>query len=293
MDAATAFTTPPTPPTPPHDARGRSLRARLHHVIWDHDTPSARAFDVALIVAILLSVAVVTLDSVASLASRHGVAFQVAEWTFTVLFTLEYVARVWTHPRPGKYARSFFGLVDLLAVLPTYLTAVFPPSRFLIAFRILRVLRVFRIFKLAQYVSEASVLTSALRASRYKITVFVSTVLTVVVAVGALMYLIEGKDAGFTSIPTGIYWAIVTLTTVGYGDIAPETVLGRFVASALMVLGYGIIAVPTGIVTMELDRAARRAGANQPAGASRSCRRCRLDLHDADARHCKRCGERL
>jgi voltage-gated potassium channel len=264
-----------------------SLRQRLHSLIYEHDTPAERAFDVVFIGAIVLSVLVVMLDSVAEFSQRWGHAFQVAEWSFTVLFTIEYVLRVWAAEHPRRYARSFFGVVDLLALLPTYLSVVFPAGRFLIAFRILRVLRVFRILKLATYVREASVLTSALRASRQKIIVFISTVLTVVVVVGSAMYLVEGPGSGFTSIPIGIYWAIVTLTTVGYGDVAPQSVLGRLLASALMVLGYGILAVPTGIVTLELQRASR-AGE-----AARRCIDCGLDRHEADAIHCRRCGARL
>lgn len=268
------------------DGSARPLKARLHDVIYKHDTPAERWFDVAVIVAIVVSVVVVMLDSVASLRQRHGTLFHVAEWAFTILFTLEYVARLWTADRRLRYATSFYGVIDLLAVLPTYLIVVFPAGRFLVAFRILRVLRVFRILKLAHYVREASVLSTALRASRYKITVFVSTVLTIVVVVGSLMYLVEGPASGFTSIPQGIYWAIVTLTTVGYGDIAPVTFLGKALASAVMVLGYGIIAVPTGIVTLELDRAAR-------AGDARRCPRCGMGRHEPDANFCRRCGSDL
>jgi voltage-gated potassium channel len=264
-----------------------TLRQRLHSLIYEHDTPAERAFDVVFIGAILLSVLVVMLDSVASISARWGRELQVAEWAFTALFTVEYVLRVWAANEPARYARSFVGIVDLLALLPTYLSVLFPAGRFLIAFRILRVLRVFRILKLATYVAEASVLTSALRASRQKIIVFVCTVLTVVVVVGSAMYLIEGPESGFTSIPTGIYWAIVTLTTVGYGDVAPATTLGRIVASALMVLGYGIIAVPTGIVTLELQRATREGG------GVRRCTDCGLERHEPDAIHCRRCGARL
>jgi voltage-gated potassium channel len=264
-----------------------SLRERLHSLIFEHDTPAERAFDVVFIAAIVLSVLVVMLDSMAGFAERHGVWLARAEWAFTALFTVEYVLRVYAARERWRYARSFFGIVDLLALLPTYLSILFPAGRFLIAFRILRVLRVFRILKLATYVREASVLRSAMQASRPKIIVFVSTVLTIVVVVGSLMYLIEGANSGFTSIPQGIYWAIVTLTTVGYGDIAPTTVLGRFVASAVMIMGYGIIAVPTGIVTLELQKASRAAPQLV------RCQACGLDTHDADARFCKRCGAGL
>jgi voltage-gated potassium channel len=265
----------------------RSLRTRLHDIIFQHDSATERAFDIVLIATILASVLVVMLDSVSSIASRNRALLNAAEWVFTVLFTVEYLLRLWTSPHPLRYARSFYGIVDLLAVLPAYLAAIFPPARFLLALRVLRVLRVFRILKLAHYVQEAAVLSAALRASRHKITVFVATVLTIVVVVGSLMYLVEGAASGFTSIPQSIYWAIVTLTTVGYGDIAPETTLGKLLASALMVLGYGIIAVPTGIVTLELDRASRQATVRRP------CPGCGVDRHDLDARYCQYCGTQL
>lgn len=265
----------------------RSLRHRLHDTIFQHDDPAERAFDVVLIVAILLSVAVVMLDSVASIAARYGTLLYVAEWFFTILFTVEYLLRLWTARRPLAYARSFYGVVDLLSVLPTWLSIFFPPGRFLVAFRVLRVLRVFRILKLAEYVEQGAVLAAALRASRYKITVFVSTVLTVTIVVGSLMYLIEGSASGFTSIPQSVYWAIVTLTTVGYGDVAPASPLGKALAATLMIMGYGIIAVPTGIVTLELDRASRASD------TKRVCPGCGVARHDADATFCKHCGTQL
>ena len=265
----------------------KPLRERLHDLIFQHDDPAERAFDVVLLAAILLSVLVVMLDSVGAIRLRFGAELRMAEWVFTVLFTIEYVLRLWTAKQPWRYARSFYGIVDLLAVLPTYLAIVFPAGRFLIAVRVLRVLRIFRILKLARYVSEAAVLGTALRASRFKITVFVSTVLTVVVVVGSLMYLIEGPGSGFTSIPESIYWAIVTLTTVGYGDIAPVSPVGKSLASLLMILGYGIIAVPTGIVTLELDRASRLPIARRP------CPGCGVERHDTDARYCRYCGSEL
>lgn len=266
----------------------RHLRQRLHDVIMQHDSPAERAFDVAVIGAILLSVLVVMLDSVASISARYGGALYAAEWFFTILFTLEYLLRLWTARDRGAYARSFYGVVDLLAVLPTYLSVLFPPGRFLVALRILRVLRIFRILKLAEYVEQGAVLTAALRSSRYKITVFVCAVLTIVVVVGSLMYLIEGPSAGFTDIPQSIYWAIVTITTVGYGDVAPQTALGKSLAATLMITGYGIIAVPTGIVTLELDRASRAAR-----GERRVCSGCGSDEHDPDAGYCKYCGTQL
>lgn len=256
-------------------------------MIFQHDSPEERAFDMALIILILLSVTVVILDSVVSINRRYGGALHVAEWVFTVLFTIEYGLRLWTSPRPLRYARSFFGLVDLLAILPAYLSIFFPAGRFLAAFRVLRVIRVFRILKLAAYVQEASVLTQALRASRHKITVFITTVLSAVVVMGSLMYLVEGAESGFTSIPQSIYWAIVTLTTVGYGDLAPVTPLGKMLASFLMILGYGIIAVPTGIMTLEIDRASRSPK------STRECPGCGSQMHDPDAGYCKYCGTAL
>ncbi|HYD53329.1 MAG TPA: ion transporter, partial [Gemmatimonadaceae bacterium] len=258
-----------------------------HDIIFQHDSPAERGFNAAVIVAILLSVAVVMLDSVASVHARWGRELFVAEWTLTIAFTLEYAARIWSARDRRRYARSLYGVLDLLAVLPTYLGVFFPEGRFLMVFRVLRVLRAFRILKLAEYVQQAGVLSAALRASRYKITVFVTAVLSIVVVVGSLMYLIEGPEHGFTSIPTAVYWAIVTLTTVGYGDLAPATPLGKSLASALMILGYGVIAVPTGIVTLELDRAARVPTKPRP------CPGCGVAKHDVDAAFCKFCGTQL
>jgi voltage-gated potassium channel len=252
--------------------------------MFQHDSPAERAFDGALIATILLSVVVVILDSVPDINARYGRYLLIAEWVFTGLFTVEYVMRLWVSERPLRYARSFYGIVDLAAIAPTYLAMMFPATRFLIIVRVLRVARVFRILKLAEHVQEASVLMQALRASRHKITVFITTVLTVVVVAGSLMYMIEGDESQFTSIPQGIYWAIVTMTTVGYGDVAPASPLGKVLASVLMVAGYGIIAVPTGIVTLELDRASR--GSRN----TRECPGCGSKLHDADAGYCKYCG---
>lgn len=280
-------TRPPSPsPFAPVDQRS-PLRRRLHDIVEQHDDPSERAFDIAVISAILLSVVVILLDSVPSVAARYGAQLKVAEWFFTILFTFEYALRLWVAPSRLRYAGSFFGLVDLISILPTYVSFFFPVGRFFGALRILRVLRVFRILKLAKYVEEAAVLSAAIRASRPKITVFVATVVTIVVVAGAAMYLVEGQAAGFTSIPTSIYWAIVTLTTVGYGDIAPHTPVGKMLASLLMMLGYGVIAVPTGIVTLELDKASRRRVEMRP------CPGCGVTRHDADARYCKHCGTAL
>jgi voltage-gated potassium channel len=262
-------------------------RARTYEIIFLADTPAGKLFDVALILAIVISVAVVMLDSVESIAESRRQGFRLAEWFFTILFSVEYLLRLGTVRRASGYAFSFFGIVDLLAVLPTYLSLLIPGGQYLIVIRILRVLRVFRVLKLAQYVGEARTLGAALRASRYKITVFLFTVLTIVVVVGAIMFLLEGPDAGFTSIPRGVYWAIVTLTTVGYGNIAPLTPVGQAVAAMVMIMGYGIIAVPTGIVTVELAHQARRTT------RQRVCSSCGRGGHDADARFCKECGGNL
>lgn len=264
-----------------------TLKEHTRQVIFEHDTPAGKAFDIGLIVTILASVLIVILDSVPSFSLKYGELFGRIEWAVTILFTIEYVLRLWSAEDRRAYAFSFFGVVDLLAVIPTYLAILLPQSRFLLVIRILRVLRVFRILKLVKMVGEASVLTRAIRASRDKIFVFIFTVLTIVVVIGSVMYLVEGPEAGFTSIPEGIYWSIVTLTTVGFGDITPLTPLGKALASALMILGYGIIAVPTGIVTMELDRASRSIERRA------DCPGCGRGGHEKDAQFCSRCGSTL
>jgi voltage-gated potassium channel len=259
-------------------------RARSYEIIFGHETRAGKAFDVVLIVAILMSVAVVMLDSVASIAAPYHSVFIWAEWIFTILFTVEYSLRLASALRPGGYALSFFGIVDLLAILPSYLSLLLPGGQYFVVIRILRVLRVFRVLKLAQYVGEARILGMALRAARYKITVFLITVVTCVVVVGSLMFLIEGPEHGFTSIPQGVYWAIVTLTTVGYGDIAPATGVGQALAAVVMILGYGLIAVPTGIVTVELAHQSQR----RPSPLI--CSGCGGEDHEGDARFCRHCG---
>jgi voltage-gated potassium channel len=259
-------------------------RDRLEQIIFEVDTRAGRLFDVVLLVLIVLSTLAVLLESEPVLRSAYGPELRAAEWVFTILFTIEYLLRLMSVRRPLRYAFSFLGLVDLAAVLPTYLSLVFSGTQSLAVVRALRLLRVFRVLKLGHYLGEARVLALALRQSRRKITVFLFAVLTIVVILGALMYLIEGEESGFTSIPTAMYWAIVTLTTVGYGDIAPKTVSGRVLASLLMILGYGIIAVPTGIVSVELADASRRHRSR------RSCRVCGFANHDSDASYCKHCG---
>jgi len=261
-------------------------RDQWSEVIFGHDTFAGRLFDVILLTLILLSVLTVLLESVRSLREAHGLYFRVAEWVFTSLFTAEYAARLISSKDPKRYATSFYGMVDLLAIAPVYLSFFFSMTRSFAVVRSLRLLRVFRILKLTEYIGEAAVLRVALQESARKIIVFLFAVLTIVVIVGALMYQVEGEANGFTSIPTAMYWAIVTVTTVGYGDISPHTVVGRILASILMVIGYGIIAVPTGIVTFEYARASA-------AQSARVCSACGLQSHDRDAIFCKRCGTRL
>jgi voltage-gated potassium channel len=264
-----------------------SWRRSLYRVIFEADTPAGRWFDILLIVSILVSVAVVMLDSVQAVRLAHGRALSVLEWFFTLLFTVEYVLRLACSRRPRRYAVSLFGVVDLLAILPTYLSILFPASRYLTVIRVIRILRVFRVLKLVQYVGEAEGLMHALWATRRKITVFLFAILTLVAVFGSLMYVIEGENNGFTSIPRSVYWAIVTMTTVGYGDISPKTGLGQMVAAVVMILGYAIIAVPTGIVTAEMTMAWKR---NR---VDRTCPGCGLIPHDGDAGYCRRCGSPL
>jgi voltage-gated potassium channel len=264
-----------------------SLRERIHEIIFEAETPAGRLFDVILLWLILLSVLVVMLDSVAEVHQRFGDLLLIGEWILTALFTIEYLVRLWSVAKPLAYARSFFGIVDLLSILPAYLSLLFSGAQLLIVIRSLRLLRAFRVLKLAQLLGEATVLSSALRASRSKILVFVGTVVIAVTIIGSMMYVIEGPAHGFTSIPRGVYWAIVTITTVGYGDISPETPLGQALASVAMVLGYGIIAVPTGIVSVELAEATR------VRSSERLCPACGAPGHDRDALFCKRCASAL
>jgi voltage-gated potassium channel len=263
-------------------------RDQLRVVIFEADTPAGKAFDVALLWAISLSVVVVMLESVRSIQVQFGGELRVAEWIFTGLFTLEYAARLWCAPHPIRYARSVFGLVDLMAVIPTYVSVLVPGSQSLLVIRALRLLRIFRVLKLAHFLGEIEVLSAALTASRAKLVVFVSTVLTLVTILGSMMYLIEGEEAGFSSIPRSIYWAIVTMTTVGYGDITPQTVPGQALAAVVMILGYAIIAVPTGIVTAEIVEAARA----RP-NTTRVCMDCMSEGHDLAALFCRDCGSGL
>ena len=265
-----------------------NFRSKVHEVIFEADTKVGKLFDVTLIVLIILSVIAVMLDSVKAIRIEYGEILYIIEWTFTILFSIEYLLRLYCVGRSMKYAASFYGIVDLLAILPTFISLVLPGSQFLIVIRILRVLRIFRVLKIVQYIGEAKQLKQALIASRRKITVFLFVVLTMAVVVGSLIYLIEGEKNGFTSIPKGIYWAIVTLTTVGYGDISPQTGVGQLLAAMLMIMGYGIIAVPTGIVTVEMGNLKK-----DKKITTQSCQECSAEGHDPDAVHCKFCGTKL
>ena len=263
-----------------------SLRAKLYEIIFEADTPAGKWFDIVLLWAILLSVLVVFLESIAKLRVSYGLIFYYLEWFFTVLFTVEYALRIFSTRRPLRYVFSFFGVIDVLAILPTYLSLVIVGSQYFLVIRILRLLRVFRILKLTHMMRQASILRRALIASRGKIAVFLFAVLSLIVIIGAVMYVIEGPENGFSSIPFSMYWAIVTMTTVGYGDVSPQTPLGQIFASLVMITGYAIIAVPTGIVSVEMADAARRTSAQV-------CPECLREGHDADAKFCKFCGSSM
>ncbi|MCB1088809.1 MAG: ion transporter [Verrucomicrobiae bacterium] len=269
---------------------GDSLRERLWRIIFLADTPAARGFDIVLLWLIAGSILVVMLESVKGIHARHGGLLKGLEWGFTVLFTIEYALRVWTVRRKRRYVLSFFGIVDLLSILPTYLEIFLTGSGHFMVIRVLRLLRMFRILKMAHHMGQANVLLSALKASRGKIAVFLFGVLSIVCIEGTLIYLIESgqEGTGFTSIPQAIYWGIVTITTVGYGDIAPVTVLGKMLASVMMLTGFAILAVPTGIVSAELHRELDAIRMDQ-----RRCPGCGHVGHDSEARFCKKCGEAL
>lgn len=263
-------------------------REKMHEVIFEADTKQGKLFDVVLLWAIVLSVVAVMLETVESIRINHGTMLIVFEWIFTILFTIEYVLRIISVGKPFKYIFSFMGMVDLLSIIPTYLSLVVAGPQYLLVIRTIRLMRIFRILKLTRYVSEANVLKNALKASAVKITVFIGGVIVLVLIMGSLMYIVEGPENGFTSIPTSMYWTIVTITTVGYGDIAPLTTLGQTIASLIMLLGYGIIAVPTGIVTAQIAR-----GKSEQPISTQACPQCSREGHDPDAKHCKYCGAYL
>jgi len=264
------------------------FRAECRRIIFQSHRWDEKLFDIVLIIVILISVGLVMLESVPTLESDTRHLLYVAEWVITIFFTLEYILRLYVSDRPARYARSFFGVVDLLAILPTYIDLLIPGAHYLMLLRVLRVLRIFRVLKLAKYIGEANMLMRAMRSSMRKIAVFIFAVINLVLILGSLMYLIEGSENGFTSIPKSVYWAIVTLTTVGYGDISPQTPLGQFVASIIMITGYGIIAVPTAIVTAEMTQPKKLDVESDPI-----CPACGWENHDHDATYCKVCGDKL
>jgi voltage-gated potassium channel len=278
-----------TEPTPENRLKSEtlSLREKLYIIIFGTDTPAGKAFDLILIYTIIISVVAVALDSVAAVNQRFGDWLYIAEWGFTIAFTIEYLVRIYCSPQPLRYMRSFFGLVDLLSILPTYIAFFVPGSNYLLTIRIMRVLRIFRILKLIRYLSEANILMRSLFLARRKIFVFLSFVLALTTIFGSIMFVVEGPENGFTSIPKSVYWAIVTITTVGYGDVAPQTAIGQAIAAMTMITGYSVIAVPTGIITAELATEMQRSMGRF------ACKNCERSGHDADAQHCKYCGAKL
>jgi voltage-gated potassium channel len=264
----------------------QSIKSQLYEIIFEADTPAGKWFDIVLLWAIIISVLVVFLESISELRNQYGNIFYYLEWFFTILFTLEYILRIISVNKASEYVFSFYGVIDVLAIIPTYLSLVIAGSQYFLVIRILRLLRVFRILKLTHMVRQAAILRRALVASRGKIAVFLFAVLSLIVVIGAVMYVIEGPENGFTSIPFSMYWAIVTLTTVGYGDISPHTTLGQIFASIVMILGYSIIAVPTGIVSVEIADATKKI-------SSQVCPNCLKEGHDLDAKFCKHCGKAL
>ncbi len=261
-------------------------RAKWYDVIFESDTSPGKLFDVVLLIFIIGSLLAIMLESVPSLLSHHRQFFRYAEWVFTAIFTIEYLVRLIIVRKKMKYVLSFYGLIDLLSILPTYLALILVGAQYFMVLRAFRLIRVFRVLKMVRFLGEAQVLSSALRGSRIKITVFLVAVMCVVFVMGTVMYVVEGPENGFTSIPVSIYWCIVTLTTVGYGDIAPQTLAGQVIASVIMILGYGIIAVPTGIVTNEMTKANEKSRAGKPF----KCSNCGETSHAIDAKFCKTCG---
>lgn len=263
---------------------------QLHEIIFEADTPAGKWFDIVILYLILLSVTAVMLESVVSIREKYGYWLNLIEWIVTIAFSIEYVLRIISVKRPLNYITSFYGIIDLLSILPSYIGLFFIQSHYLTVIRSLRLLRIFRVLKLSQYIKESVILVIALRKSRRKIMVFLYFVLLITVILGSLMYVIEnGHDSGFTSIPQSIYWAIVTLTTVGYGDIAPVTPLGKFIAACIMILGYSIIAIPTGLVGVEFSNSMK----NTDNITTQNCPNCLKEGHDKDAIHCKYCGHKL
>ena len=268
------------------------LKKTIYDVIFGYESRAGKLFDIVLICLILVSVSAVLMDSVTSIHLRFGYQLLSLEWFFTIVFTIEYALRLYSTPNPRGYIFSFYGLIDFFSILPTYIAFLFPAAAYMVVIRILRVLRIFRILKLLRYMGEANLLFSALLNARRKIFIFLFSVMTLVVIFGAVMFVIEGPEHGFDNIPQSIYWAIVTITTVGYGDISPQTPLGQIVASLVMVCGYTIIAVPTGIIGAELMQEVQRRGRGT-LSLERQCTRCQATRHDLDANYCKYCGNRM
>ncbi|WP_192877657.1 MULTISPECIES: ion transporter [Arenibacter] len=268
----------------------KSWKRKIHEVIYGTHTPAGRFFDIILLVVIVYSVIIVMLESVPTFDEKHHKFLNYSEWTVTILFSIEYILRIVSINRPKKYIFSFFGIVDLLSTIPKYLSLFLVGSQFITAFRILRLLRVFRILKLVRFVGESNNLIRALHASRTKIFVFVFFVIVISVLLGTVMYIVEGPTHGFSSIPHSVYWTIVTLTTVGYGDISPETPLGQFIATLIMIIGYGVIAVPTGIVSAEYTTGAIN---KRKLDTERTCPECGTEIIRLDAQYCRQCGHRL
>lgn len=267
----------------------KNWKTKLHEVIYEADTPAGKLFDVVLLIFILASIVLVMLESVTSIDNKYHDLLNIGEWVVTILFTLEYIARIVSVKKPLKYITSFYGIVDLLSTIPKYLSLIFVGTHALVALRALRLLRVFRILKLARYLGASNNLVRALKASRVKISVFIFAVIILSIILGTIMYLVEGEENGFTNIPKSVYWCIVTLTTVGYGDIAPQTPIGQFIASLVMILGYGIIAVPTGIVTSEITKTNDK----EVAINTQSCPSCSIEGHKDNAEFCYGCGHKI
>lgn len=277
-------------------ARLSPWREKIHEIIFEADTPLGKFFDVSLIIIILLSVTAVMLDSMSRIHNQFGDSLRLIEWVFTGLFAIEYICRLISVRKPLMYATSFLGIIDLLSILPSFIGLFYPGAETLLVVRILRVLRIFRIFKLAEYLGEANALVLALRGSQKKIAIFLYSIFIFVVIFGSVMYLVEGEENGFTSIPRAIYWAIITMTTVGYGDLVPQTDIGQMIAATVMILGYAIIAVPTGIYSAELSRVAsdgRESDFKSIEITTLACKNCGEEGHDADAEFCKYCGSTL
>ncbi|MGF1559758.1 MAG: ion transporter [Flavobacteriaceae bacterium] len=275
----------------------KGWKDKVHEIIYEADTPMGKWFDIILIIVILISVLLVMLESVNEINAKYHAILLPLEWLVTIFFTIEYILRVISIRKPFKYVFSFYGIIDFISTIPLYLSYIFAGSQVLLTFRIFRMLRVFRILKLVKFMGEASQLQQALKASRAKIAIFIYVVIILSVIMGTVMYLVEGNDSGFTSIPRSIYWTIVTLTTVGYGDIAPQTDIGQFIASIIMIVGYGIIAVPTGIVTVEFAKQGKGEDLNDQGKVvhinTQACPSCSAEGHRDDATHCYNCGSIL